>query len=229
MPSIPTKTYVPIFVDLRKKRREKKIKQSEHAEQQHEDGGIIPHCSNSLAWKHFNLTHLSFASKSRNVKLGLCTDGFQPYGQSGQQYSCWPIILTPYNFPPWMCMKEEYMFLTVIVPGPKNPKNNLDVFLQPLIVELKELWEVGIETYDVSKKRNFQLRAALMWTISDFPAYSMLSGWGTAGKFACPYFMEDSDAFSLTKGGKMSWFDNHRKFFPEDHLWRRNKRWFRKG
>ena len=73
-------------------------------------------------------------------------------------------------------MKEEYMFLTVIVPGPKNPKNNLDVFLQPLIVELKELWEVGIETYDVSKKRNFQLRAALMWTISDFPAYSMLSG-----------------------------------------------------
>ena len=68
-----------------------------------------------------------------------------------------------------------------------------------------------------------------MWTISDFPAYSMLSGWGTSGKYACPYCMEDSDAFSLTKGGKMSWFDNHRKFLPEDHLWRRNKRWFRKG
>ena len=126
-------------------------------------------------------------------------------------------------------MKEEYMFLTVIVPGPKNPKNKLDVFLQPLIAKLKELWEVGVETYDVSKKRNFQLRVALMWKISDFPAYSMLSGWGTAGKYVCLYCMEDSDAFSLTKGGKMSWFDNHRKFFPEDHLWRRNKRWFRKG
>ena len=170
-----------------------------HAEQPHEDGGIMRHCSNSPALKHFNLTHPSFASESRNVRLGLCTDGFQPYGQSGQQYSCWPVILTPYNLPPWMCMKEEYMFLTVIVPGPKNPKNNLDVFLQPLITELKELWEVGIETYDVSKKRNFQLRAALMWTISDFPAYSMLSGWGTAGKYACPDCMEDSDAFSLTK------------------------------
>ena len=199
-----------------------------HAEQPHEDGGIMRHCSNSPAWKHFNLTHPSFASKSRNVRLGLCTDGFQPYGQSGHQYSCWPVILTPYNFPPWMCMKEEYMFLNVIVPRPKNPKNNLDVFLQPLIAELKELWEVGIETYDVSKKRNFQMRAALMWTISDFPAYSMLSGWGAAGKYACPYCMEDSDAFSLTKGGKMSWFDNYRKFFPKDHLWRRNKRWFRK-
>ena len=38
-----------------------------------------------------------------------------------------------------------------------------------------------------------------MWTISDFPAYSMLLGWGTAGKYACPYCMEDLDAFSLTK------------------------------
>ena len=110
----------------------------------------------------------------------------------------------------------------------KNPKNKLDVFLQPHIAELKELWEGGVETYNVSKKRNFQLRATLMWTISDFPAYSMLSGWGTAGKYACPYCMEYSDAFSLTKVGKMSWFDNHRKFLPKDHLWRRNKRWFRK-
>ena len=100
-----------------------------HAEQPHEDGGIMRHCSNSTAWKHFNLTHLSIESESQNVRLGLCTDGFQPYGQSGQQYSCWPIILTPYNLPPWMCMKEEYMFLTVIVPSPKNPKNKLDVFL----------------------------------------------------------------------------------------------------
>ena len=41
-------------------------------------------------------------------------------------------------------MKEEYMFLTIIVPGPKNPKNKLDVFLQPFIAELKELWEVGV-------------------------------------------------------------------------------------
>ena len=29
--------------------------------------------------------------------------------------------------------------------------------------------------------------------------------------------MEDSDAFSLTKGGKMSWFDNYQNFLPEDH------------
>ena len=49
-------------------------------------------------------------------------------------------------------MKDEYMFLSVIVLGPRNPKEKLDVFLQPLIAELKELWEVGVQTYDVSSK-----------------------------------------------------------------------------
>ncbi|XP_057999031.1 uncharacterized protein LOC131177881 [Hevea brasiliensis] len=126
-------------------------------------------------------------------------------------------------------VEEEYMFLTVIVPGPRNPKDKLDVYLQPLIAELKQLWEVGVETYDASKKNNFNMRVALLWTISDFPAYSMLSGWSTAGKTACPYCRDDSDAFTLTKGGKQSWFDNHRKFLVANHPFRRNKIAFRKN
>ena len=121
------------------------------------------------------------------------------------------------------------MFLTVIVPGPNNPKHKLDVFLQPLIAELKQLWDVGVETCDVSRKLNFRLRAALMWTISDFLAYSMLSGWSSAGKLACPYCMEQLQAFMLSHGGKTSWFDNHRKFLCDDHPFRRNKNCFRKN
>lgn len=70
--------------------------------------------------------------------------------------------MTPYNLPPWMCMKKPYMFLTVIAPGPRNPKQKIDLYLQPLVQELKWLWEFGVETFDVSTKQNFQLRAALM-------------------------------------------------------------------
>ncbi|XP_021626203.2 uncharacterized protein LOC110625022 [Manihot esculenta] len=40
-----------------------------------------------------------------------------------------------------MCMKDEYIFLTIIIPGPKNPKEKLDVYMQPLVKELKELVE----------------------------------------------------------------------------------------
>ncbi|XP_057773074.1 uncharacterized protein LOC130992454 [Salvia miltiorrhiza] len=187
------------------------------------DDGIMRHPADSPAWKHLNSVFPGFADEIRNVRLGLSTDGFAPFAQSGRQYSSWPVIVTPYNLPPWLCMKEQFMFLTVLVPGPSNPKMKLDVFLQPLIHELKSLWEVGVNTYDISLKQNFQMRAALIWTISDFPAYAMLSGWGTAGKLACPHCMENTEAFTLPMSGKQSWFDNHRKFLPPNHVFRRNK------
>ena len=122
---------------------------------------------------------LGFSSECRNVRLGLSTDGFKAFGQAGQQYSSWRVILTPYNLPPWLCMKEQFMLLTVLIPGPRNPKDKLNVFLQPLIDELNQLWEVGVSTHDISLKQNFQMRAILMCTISDFSAYSMLVGRST--------------------------------------------------
>jgi len=36
-----------------------------------------------------------------------------------------------------------------MISGPKNSGKKLDVFLRPLIDELKNLWSVGVETYDV--------------------------------------------------------------------------------
>ena len=60
-----------------------------------------------------------------------------------------------------------------------------------------------------------------MWTISDFPGYAMLLGWGTVGWLACPYCMSHLEAFTLSKSGKQSWFDTHRKFLPANHIFRR--------
>ncbi|XP_021728483.1 uncharacterized protein LOC110695577 [Chenopodium quinoa] len=170
--------------------------------------GLMSHPSDGEAWKHLDEEYPSFAAEPRNVRLGLCTDGFSPFGKTGRQYSCWPVILTPYNLPPELYMKKPFMFLSLIIPGPKNPKGNLDVYLQPLIEELKQLWEVGLPTYDISQKQNFQLKAALLWTISDFPAYGMLLGWTTAGRLACPYCMENTKAFTLKNGGKQNRVEN---------------------
>ena len=61
-------------------------------------------------------------------------------------------------------------------PGPKSPKGNLDIYMQPLIEELVQLWNEGVLTYDVSLRQNFVLKAVILWTVSDFPAYGMLSG-----------------------------------------------------
>jgi len=94
------------------------------------------------------------------------------------------------------------MFLSCLIPGPRNPKAGIDVYLKPLVDDLKKLWD-GVETYDISRKKNFIMRTSLMWTINDFPAYGMLFGWGTHGKLACPHCMEHSKAFTLENGGKL--------------------------
>uniref|UniRef100_A0A1J3HIY2 Transposase-associated domain-containing protein n=1 Tax=Noccaea caerulescens TaxID=107243 RepID=A0A1J3HIY2_NOCCA len=191
--------------------------------------GEIRHPSDAKAWKHFQAVHPDFASEKRNVYLGLCTDGFSPFGMSGRQYSLWPIILTPYNLPPDMCMQREFLIMSILILGPKHPRRSLDVFLQPLIEELKELWYTGARTYDLSCKRNFTMRAVLMWTISDFPAYGMLSGWTTHGRLSCPYCLDRTDAFQLKHGRKTSWFDCHRRFLPLNHRYRRNNKLFKKN
>ncbi|KAK9183557.1 hypothetical protein WN944_026710 [Citrus x changshan-huyou] len=68
-------------------------------------------------------------------------------------------MIFPYNLPPWMCMKEPYMFMSFLIPGPKGAGNDIDAYLRPLINELNELWENGVNTYDVSTRINFQLKA----------------------------------------------------------------------
>ncbi|CAJ2669088.1 unnamed protein product [Trifolium pratense] len=139
------------------------------------NSNVMRHPCDGFAWEHFDTMHPDFAQDPRNVRLGLCSDGFTPYIQaSATPYYCWPVIVTPYNLPPDMCMTKPYMFLSCIIPGPSNPTDGIDVYLQPLIDDLKRLW-IGELTYDIARKENFIMRAALMWTINDFPTYGMLS------------------------------------------------------
>jgi hypothetical protein len=52
-------------------------------------------------------------------------------------------------------MTRPFMFLSMMISGPKNLGKKLDVFLRPLIDELNNLWSVGVETYDVYRKEIF--------------------------------------------------------------------------
>ncbi|KAL0405464.1 UNVERIFIED_CONTAM: hypothetical protein Slati_3860300 [Sesamum latifolium] len=115
-----------------------------------------------------------------------------------------------------MCMSSEYMFLTMFI-------------LEPLIEELQNLWHMGVQTRDNAKDETFMMRATLMWTMNDLPAYGMASGWSTAGVMGCPVYMEDTRAFYLQNGRKACYFDCHRQFLPLDHSYRWNKKAFNKN
>ncbi|GKD38629.1 CACTA transposable element [Tanacetum coccineum] len=140
-----------------------------HATGQSKENGKMNHPCDGKAWKYFDMMKPEFSGDPRNVRLGLAADGFNPFGMMSQNYSMWPVILTTYNTPPWMCMKETSLMLTMLIPGPRSPAKDIDVYLQPLIKELQELWK-GVWTKDAATGTHFQMKVAVLWTINDFPA-----------------------------------------------------------
>jgi hypothetical protein len=89
------------------------------------------------------------------MRLGLCTNRFNLFRLFAALYSCWLVILTVYNLLPKMCMRPEFLVLSTIILDPNSPGQNINVFLQPLIYELKQLWSFRALTYDVSRKQFF--------------------------------------------------------------------------
>ncbi|KAL0391125.1 UNVERIFIED_CONTAM: hypothetical protein Scaly_0469600 [Sesamum calycinum] len=105
----------------------------------HTKEGSMCHHSDVEAWKHFNPMYPDFAEEPRNVRLGLCTDGFALHGQYSHTYSCWPIIITLYNLPLGMRMSFEYIFLMMVIPDLYYSKRLIDMYLELLIEELLNL------------------------------------------------------------------------------------------
>ncbi|XP_058202686.1 uncharacterized protein LOC131317134 [Rhododendron vialii] len=124
-----------------------------------------------------------------------------------------------------LLISGPFMMLSLLISGPAQPGNDIDVFLAPLIDDLKILWKVGVEAYDAYRKQHFTLRAVLLWTINDFPALGNLSGCITKGYYACPICSEGTDSQRLKRGRK-NIYAGHRKFLPRYHPYRRQKKAF---
>ncbi|KAL0556088.1 hypothetical protein IC582_004595 [Cucumis melo] len=117
-----------------------------HASERIEDGKLR-HPADSPAWKLVDFKWPDFGSEPRNLRLALSVDGVNPHGDMSSKYSCWPIVMVIYNLPPWLCMKRKYMMLSMLISGPKQPGDDIDTYLAPLIEDLKLLWENGVEWY----------------------------------------------------------------------------------
>ncbi|KAK9997254.1 hypothetical protein SO802_021940 [Lithocarpus litseifolius] len=124
---------------------------------------------------HLTFKYIEFSSKPRNARLRLIANGFNPYGNMSSTHSTWLVILIPYNLAPWMCMKRSSFMLSLLILGPTSLENDIDVYLQPLVEELKKLWDVGVKMFGVSSEKSFKMHVTLLWIINDFPAYSDIS------------------------------------------------------
>ncbi|XP_068504079.1 uncharacterized protein [Phaseolus vulgaris] len=138
---------------------------------------------------------------ARNVRLGLAADGFNPFGDLSTSHSTWPIAGS----------------LSMIIPAKRAPGNDIDVYLRRLIEELKELWNNRVKTFDSYSNEVFNMHAAILWTISDFPGLETLSGWNTHTGLACPRCNFDTTPKKIQ--GKFC-FMNHRRWLNARHKFR---------
>ncbi|XP_026452087.1 uncharacterized protein LOC113352488 [Papaver somniferum] len=127
-----------------------------------------------------------------------------------------------------MCMKREFCMLCLLISGPREPGKDIDVYLQPLIEELKELWNDGVMTFDSFTKSEFLLKARLLWAIHDFPALGTLSGCVTHGYYACPTCGEETVSEWLPYSKKICYM-GHRRWMPSEHKYRDDKTNFSGG
>ncbi|XP_031739213.1 uncharacterized protein LOC116402909 [Cucumis sativus] len=181
--------------------------------------------ADSPAWKLVDMKWPDFGSELRNLRLALSADGVNPHGDMSSKYSCWPVVIVIYNLPPWLCMKRKYMMLSMLISGPKQPGDDIGIYLAPLIEDLKLLWESGVECYDAYREEPFNLRSVLLWTINDFPAYGNLSGCCVKGYKACPICGDNTNSIRLKYGKKMAYL-GHRRFLARNHPYRRQKKSF---
>ena len=59
----------------------------------------------------------------------------------------------------------------MLISGLKQPGNDIDVFLEPLMEDMKMLWENGVKITDASVKKVFTLKAIIFVTITDYPDF----------------------------------------------------------
>ena len=107
-----------------------------HSEDCKKDGKLRAPADGSQ-WRKIERKYWAeFAADPRNVWFGLSADGTNPFGEQSSNHSTWPVTLCMYNLPPSMCMNRKFIMMPVLIQGPKQPGNDIDVYLRPLVEEL---------------------------------------------------------------------------------------------
>jgi hypothetical protein len=107
--------------------------------------------------------------------------------------------------------------MSVLIQGPKQPGNNIDVYLRPLVDELLLIWKKeGVHVWDEYKQENFNLQPLLFITINDWPALSHLSWHSNKGYRAYTHCLHKIDSIHL-KNCKKVVYMGYRRFLPEKH------------
>ena len=126
-------------------------------------------------WKEFlDSDKNEYFSTPGNLGVMLNVDWFQPYTHTN--HSCGVIYLVLMNLPREERFKPENVILVGIIPGPKEPKGDINSFLKPLVDELIDFWDGVIIEDDRLPGGIVKLRVALLALCCDVPAARKCGG-----------------------------------------------------
>jgi hypothetical protein len=174
-------------------------------------GAMFCHLPDGIQWRNFDQKHKDFVVVVRNIKFGLSTDGMNPFRETGNTHSTWPIVLCIYNLPSWLCMKHNFIMMPLLISGPVQVGNDIDVYLQLLIDDLLVLWEKeGVRMWDEFQQQHSNLRVMLFITIQDGPALGSISGQVFKGYKGCTWCMDETGGIWPKHCKKVVYMSHHR-------------------
>jgi hypothetical protein len=106
----------------------------------------------------------------------------------------------------------------MIISRLRQPGNDIDMFLEPLIEDMKILWEKGVKMMYASLKKEFTLKAIIFVTITDYPSLFSLPG-QIKGKSGCVVCIV-STCYTYLSASKKLVYMRHRRFLSKKHKYR---------
>jgi len=106
-----------------------------HKEERKQDV-FLRHAADWSLWRNIDREFPDFEKEARNIRFGLSADGMNPFSNMSSSHSTWPVTLSIFNLPPWMCLKRKFIMMPVLIPGPNQTSNDIDVYLRPLVDDL---------------------------------------------------------------------------------------------
>ena len=116
------------------------------------------------------------------------------------------------------------MMMSILISGPHQPGIDIDLYLRPLVDDLKTLWNDGIDAYDGYKRQPFTLHGLLFCTITDLPGGHSVSR-QCKGEKDCAHCLDDTETIWLNNSKKRVYV-HHRRFLPKSHAYRNMKHQF---
>lgn len=136
--------------------------------------GSLADVYDGKVWKEFLCWNgVQFLSEPYNLALTLNFDFFQPYKHI--QYSVGAIYLTIMNLPRELRYKPKNVVLVGLIPGPHEPKHDINSYISPLVDELLKFWNgINLNIHSISGKKS--VRCALLCVACDLPAGRKICG-----------------------------------------------------